>query len=145
MGSEILLTDSIVEFKDQEGMVAVMLFLERAKRKIKELEEKFQPQAVAFFNAHPDLKEIEIGPDEIIYKAHDKKERWRTQKIYELFKFTLQQQSILEANPNFRKTEMVKATGLEDTKAVEAEFMDIEWTDKVKVKTLNKKFIKGAK
>lgn len=138
--SVLAIKDSSVEFDNQGGLIMAMLFLESAKARIRALEEAYQALAVKFFDEHPDLKEIEIGSERIIYRSHEKKERFRTETIYNLFQFTPQQQAILEKNPGFRKKELAKAAGM-DMKDIEKEFVDIEWTDKVKVKILDKKFI----
>lgn len=141
MENQIILDKKNVEFADAAGLAHAFAWVQNVKGKLKAIEESLQEEGVKYFKEHPELKEIELGNEVILYCAKDKKEAFKTQKIYELFKFTPEQQCILEKNPGFRKTELKKITGIADDD-FEKEFLDVTFTDKVKVKTLDKKFLK---
>ncbi len=135
----ITLDPKAVDFNDQGGMVKAFMFVESAKAKIRAFEETLQKESIKYFEEHPALKEIIMDDGRVLYKSHDKKERWNTEKVYDDFGFSMRQRAVLESNPNFRKTEIKKLTGLED---VAKEYMTVEWLDTVRLKCLDKKFIK---
>jgi hypothetical protein len=82
---------------------------------------------------------LALSETEKIYTCKEKKERFKTAEIYDLFSVQQELRDILPANPAFKKTALAGYLG--DKEKVK-EFIETEWTDKVIVKSFDSKFIK---
>lgn len=82
---------------------------------------------------------ITISDSEYLYVANEKKEQFKTEAIYDLFNVPQELRDILEKNPGFRKTALAAYLGSKD--AVK-EYVEVTYTDKVKVEKMDTKFLK---
>jgi hypothetical protein len=142
MEGALVLADKNVYFSDADGAVRAYDYVCRVLAKAKALKEMWERGFIEYAE-ETGQRSLVITPDVTVSVVKEKKEKFKTQEIYDLFNFTDVQRRILPANPTFRKGDLTAELGEEGLKDV----LIVEFTDKVKVKEFDAKFMpsKGQK
>ncbi|MFA6198669.1 MAG: hypothetical protein WC734_06010 [Patescibacteria group bacterium] len=111
--------------------------LEVAAKKIREARDAHDAAIIKYFREN-NIREISLSDTAKMYIAKDDKDRFDSEAIKAALEFTPEQLAVLPLNPAWKKTAV-----LANPKTAIAHF--IEPGEKVVVKELDKKFIKGSK
>jgi len=147
--SDMIVREDDLEFTDVQSMVAayekVKLWLDTIRAMKVRLEERMGPAFATF-----GVTEVPISDTKKLIHAKEKREKWLTEKVYDLFGFEPQHRSVLEANPGFRKKSIETLLGEEivyqkkgETK--ENALIEVEYKDTYKIAELDDKFLPKKK
>jgi hypothetical protein len=138
-----------IVIENEADIVMARFRIESALSRLKDFKAALDTATIAYFKANG-IREIAISDTAKLYIAQDDKEKWDTEKVYDLFSFPPHCREVLEANPNFRKKAIEAKVGEKIIKRkfdeVNAEALIIITPgEKVVVKEFDKKFVKVAK
>ena len=133
---EIVLSMKSIMFNDPESAVKTYLYITNALKFAKELKARWDKEFID--SQHPP---IVLDDGTTVKTVKERKEKFATDAIYDLFNFTPVQRNILEKNPGFRKTALEVELGEDGLKDV----VQVTFTEKVRVEEINEKFLKGRK